>query len=56
MLDERKEIEKELFICRLTMNSDKIDKAQGKKMSSQFLKYCFDKAKKLAIETFKQEM
>jgi hypothetical protein len=27
MLDERKEIEKELFICRLTMNSDKIDKA-----------------------------
>jgi hypothetical protein len=34
MLDERKEIEKELFICRLTNNNDEIDIAQGKKLSS----------------------
>ena len=36
MLDERKEIEKKLFIGRLTMNNSMIDQGLGQKLINDF--------------------
>jgi hypothetical protein len=56
MLDERKEIEKKIFIDRLTMNNSIVDKGLGYKFINDYSKLCCEDCKTFIVDQFKEEI
>jgi hypothetical protein len=56
MLDERKEIEKKLFVGRLTMNNSMVDKGFGIKLINDYSKLCYEDCKIFIVNQFKEEI
>ncbi len=56
MLDERKEIEKKLFVGRLTMNNSMVDQGLGFKLINDYSKLCYEDCKTFVVDQFKEEI
>jgi hypothetical protein len=56
MLDERKEMEKKLFVGRLTMNNSMVDQGLGFKLINDYSKFAYEDCKTFIVDQFKEEI
>jgi hypothetical protein len=54
MLNERKQLQKNLFVGRLTMNNEMVDESLALKLINDYAKYCYEDSKKFVIDEFKE--
>ena len=56
MLDERKEMEKKLFVGRLTMNNSMVDQGLGFKLINDYSNLSYEDCKTFIVDQFKEEI
>ncbi len=56
MLDERKDMEKKLFVGRLTMNNSMVDQGLGFKLINDYSKLSYEDCKTFIVDQFKEEI
>jgi hypothetical protein len=56
MLDERKEMEKKLFVGILTMNNSMVDQGLGFKLINDYSKFAYEDCKTFIVDQFKEEI
>jgi hypothetical protein len=56
MLNERKQLQKNLFVGRLTMNNEMVDENLALKLINDYAKYCYEDSKKFVIDEFKEKI
>ena len=56
MLEKRKEMEKKLFVGRLTMNNSMVDQSLGEKIINEYSKFAYENCKTFIVDQFKEKI
>jgi hypothetical protein len=56
MLEKRKEMEKKLFVGRLTMNNSMVDQGLGEKIINEYSKFAYENCKTFIVDQFKEKI